>query len=322
MRALARCTPLLPAPVLSDRVGRPVLLKLESLQPTGSFKIRGAAARLGALGPEERARGVVACSSGNHGRAVAWVARRLGIRATVFVPRWVDPVKLEGIRGEGAEAVLAGATYDEAEARALERAHREDRVFVSAYDDPWVVAGQGTVALEVMEVLARGREGWWLPGTRPSAFLAPLSGGGLVGGMAAALLARDGGAAAPVVAASAARARVMLESVRAGHPVTLPEEDTLASALAGGIGGDNRWTLPLVRDLVAHHVSVTEHEIEGAISFSYKHLRLVVEGGGSVGVAALLAGRWAPEEHRSGPVVVVISGGNLAPETLRRVVAG
>lgn len=322
VEAMARRTPLLPAPGLSEALGRPVLLKLESLQPTGSFKVRGAAARLGALGPEERRRGVVACSSGNHGRAVAWVALQAGIPATVFVPGWVDPVKLEGIRAQGAEAVLAGDTYDEAEERAVERAREEGRTFVSAYDDPWVIAGQGTLALEAVEQVGESCEGWWSAGSPPAALLAPLSGGGLVGGMAAALRVRHGPDAPPVVAVSAERARVMLESVRAGRPVTLPEEETLASALAGGIGADNRWSFPLVRDLVGDHITVTEDEITDAISFCYNELRLIVEGGGAVALAALLAGSWRPAGDAPGPVVVVISGGNLDPKVLRRVLSG
>ncbi len=176
---------------------RHVLLKLESLQITGSFKARGAVTRLAALAPEERRAGVVACSSGNHGRAVAWAARRLGVPATVCVPEWVDPVKLEGIRGQGAEALLTGATFDEAEARAIGLARNTGRTYVSAYDDPWVIAGQGTLALEVLDALD----------TAPAAVLAPLSGGGLIGGIAAALRGRLGSDAPPAVAVTAERAR-------------------------------------------------------------------------------------------------------------------
>lgn len=321
MAGLAARTPLLPAPALEERVGRPVLLKLESLQPTGSFKVRGAAARLAALDVDERDRGVVACSSGNHGRAVAWVARRLGVPATVFVPSWVDPVKLEGIRSQGAEAVLAGETYDEAEEEAVARARREGRPFVSAYDDLHVIAGQGTLAGEILEQVAAGVPGRVPPGSTPGAVLAPLSGGGLAGGIAAGLV-EAGDPSSPLVAVSAERARVMLESVRAGHTVRLPEEETLASALAGGIGSDNRWSFLLVRDLVAHHATVTEGEIKDAISFAYNELGIIVEGGGAVGIAAVLAGRWSPAEEAHGPVVVVVSGGNLAPDTLQAILTG
>jgi threonine dehydratase len=140
--------------------------------------------------------------------------------------------------------------------------------------------------------------------------------------MAAAVRRRGGAGTPAVVAISAARARVMLESVRAGAPVSLPEEETVASALAGGIGADNRYSFPLVRDLVPDHTVVTEDEITGAMSFCYNNLKLIVEGGGAVAVAALLAGRWSAEELPEGPVVVVVSGGNVDPTTLRRIVAG
>lgn len=345
----ARVTPLLRDEELSRRVGRDVHLKAECLQVTGSFKVRGAAARLEALDDEERARGIVACSSGNHGRAVSYVAGRLGIPATIHVPEWVDPVKLEGIVAGGAEAVREGDTFDEAEALALERAASEGRTYVSAYDDPWVIAGQGTLAAEVLEQL----------GCAPSAFVVPLSGGGLIGGIAAALREADLPDASPqsgrsaagsaargrpkCIAASAQRAAVMLASVREGRPVELPEEETLANALAGGIGLDNRHSFDLVRKLVDAHVTVSEEEIASAMRYGVEHLRLVVEGGGAVGLAALLAGCLGaaseekspdePEPRRGsprgtalppgdGPVVVILSGGNVAEATLVRVLGG
>ncbi|NJD20808.1 MAG: pyridoxal-phosphate dependent enzyme [Gemmatimonadetes bacterium] len=310
--ALARVTPLLESPTLSGRVGRSVLLKLESLQITGSFKVRGAASRLGTLTPAERRRGVVACSSGNHGRAVAWVAGRLGIPATVCVPDWVDPVKLAGIRASGAEAVLAGPTYDEAEAHAVELARASGRPFISAYDDPWGIAGQGTLALELLDAL----------GEPPAAVLAPLSGGGLMGGIAGALRSRLGARAPRTVAVTAARAAVMLASLHAGHPVELPEEETVAGALSGGIGLDNAWSFPLVRDLVDEHVVVTEASIRDAMAFAFRELRLVVEGGGATALAALLSDRWRPPAGSPGPVVVVVSGGNVALPTLASVLEG
>jgi threonine dehydratase len=307
---VALVTPLLEVPGFRERTGTRVLLKLESLQVTGSFKARGAASRLAALTLEERAAGIVVCSSGNHGRATAYVAELFGVPATVCVPNWVDPVKLAGIRSHGAEAVLAGSTFDEAEAYAIALSIRTGREYVSAYDDPWVIAGQGTVALEILDALD----------TPPRAILVPLSGGGLVGGMAAALRWRLADAAPPVVAASAARAAVMLRSLEAGRPVALPEEETLANALAGGIGLDNRHSFSLVRDLVHHHVTVTEDEIANAMAFAFNDLRLVVEGGGAVALAALLAGGWRPEiPAGEGPLVVVLTGGNVALETLSGV---
>ncbi|MDH5760358.1 MAG: pyridoxal-phosphate dependent enzyme [Gemmatimonadota bacterium] len=307
LAGIARGTPLVWSPGLSEVAGVPVHLKLENLQVTGSFKVRGAAARLTALGPAERSAGVVVSSSGNHGRAVAFVAERLGIPAVVCVPDWVDPVKLEAIRGHGARAVLSGGTFDEAEARALEIAAREGLTFVSAFDDPWVIAGQGTLALEIVEEL---------PGT--GHVLAALSGGGLVGGMAAAVRAPGG---PDLVAVTARRARVMWESLRAGRPVSLPEEETVAGALAGGIGEENRYSFDLVRSLVEEHVVVEEDEILDAIAFAFKELHVVVEGGGAVGLAAVLSRRWRPPPGDARPVVIVVSGGNVAFPTLREILA-
>jgi len=297
---------------LSERWGRDVVYKAECLQHTGSFKVRGAAARLEALGSEERERGIVACSSGNHGRAVAYVAGRLGIPAQVFVPEWVDPVKLEGIQAAGADAVRAGSTFDEAEAAALERAAHEGLTYVSAYDDPWVIAGQGTLADEVLAQLPEA----------PAAFVVPLSGGGLIGGIAASLKARFGDAGPLCLAASAERAAVMLASVRAGRPVELAEEETLANALAGGIGLDNAHSFELVRDLVSEHATVTEGEIAEAMRYAVESLRLVVEGGGAVALASLLGDAWSDVELPPGPIVVLLSGGNVARAALVEVLRG
>ncbi len=316
-------TPLVPARHLSERLGRPVLLKLECLQRTGSFKVRGAAARLESLDREERVRGVVACSSGNHGRAVAFVAGRMGVPATVFVPEWVDPVKLEGIRASGADARREGATFDESEALATAWASERGLIYVSAYDDPWVIAGQGTLAGEIAEQAGNG----------VASVLVPLSGGGLIGGIAAAFREAEatGGDRRPeVVAVSAERAAVMLASVRAGRPVDVPEEDTLANALAGGIGPDNRYSFPMVRDLVDLHVTVSEKEIAAAMRYAVERLRVVVEGGGAVGLAALLAeagGAGATPRPaarggtEAGALVVVVSGGNVATATLLEVLS-
>ena len=319
VRGIARRTPLLEAPALSEKLGVPVWLKAECLQVTGSFKVRGAAACLSALSEHDRARGVVACSSGNHGRAVAYVAERLGISATVCVPTWVDPVKLEGIRARGAEAVLVGDTFDESETHARELACTSGRRYVSAYDDPWVIAGQGTLAQEILDQL----------NVIPSAVLVPLSGGGLIGGIAAAFQEKLPGEGPRMVAVSAETAAVMLASVRAGKVVDLPEHETLANALAGGIGFDNQYSFQLVRDRVQEHVSVSESEIGTTMAYAATSLRLVLEGGGAVALAAVLAGVWSPQGDGPNsrvldperPVVVVLSGGNVAPATLASVLS-
>jgi threonine dehydratase len=315
VRRLVPPSPLLPAPGLSGRLGRPVWLKLENLQVTGSFKVRGAAACLLGLSGEVRERGVVTCSSGNHGRAVAWVARQAGIEATVCVPEWVDPVKMAAIEACGAHAVLAGASYDEAERVALRRAREGGMAFVPPFDDPDVAAGQGTVAGEILDVLQP-----------PFEVAIPLSGGGLVAGMGAAFR-EAAGDAVTLTAVSAARADVMLRSLEAGRPVEVAEEETLAGALAGGIGLDNRITFPLVQALVDRHLRVGEGAIARAVVHAAVRLHTVVEGGGAVALAAALEGaldeasRSGPETQPPRPLVLVLSGGNVDPELLARLVA-
>lgn len=324
VRLRARVTPLLPARELGEILGREVWVKAECLQRTGSFKIRGAAARIEALFDDERERGVVACSSGNHGKAIATAAADAGVPAIVYVPEWVDPVKLQGIEAAGAEARLEGATFDEAEEKAIRFARDTGRVYVSAYDDPWVIRGQGTIGREILDDLG---------GTSPALLIASLSGGGLIGGIAAFFRERAAAASVDcprIVGVSARNAAVMRASLEAGRPVELPEEETLANALAGGIGLDNRYSFPLVRDLVDEHVSVTEAEIAAAMRYAVERLSLVVEGGGAVALAALLAvsdaessemRRFAEaiREAPDGPIVVVASGGNVAPDALARV---
>ncbi len=297
-------TPVLSSPELTERADTPVTLKLENLQVTGSFKLRGAANKILSLSEEEKERGVVTCSSGNHGLAVSCVAGSLGIPATVLVPEWVDPAKLAAIRKHGAQAVLHGKTYDEAEERSFELEQELQLTYVHPFDDPHIVAGQGTICLELLEQL-------------PSmdVLVAPLSGGGLIGGIAYA--AKQSDPNIQVIAVSAENARVMYESLRAGHPRSFPEDETLASALSGGIGLDNEHTFGLVRDHVDEHILVTENEIENAMVFAAKEHKMVVEGGGAVGIAAVLAGK---VRHTGNSIAVVVSGGNIDMRTFCGIV--
>jgi threonine dehydratase len=305
-------TPLLASPTLSRRWGREVLVKLDNLQHTGSFKLRGAASRLTLLSSEERERGVVACSSGNHGRAVAHMSRELGIDAVVCVPTWVDPVKAAAIRAAGARIVAEAASYDEADRVAREIGVREGRTFIHPFDDPAVIAGQGSVGLEILEA-------------RPdiAEIAVALSGGGLASGVAlAAATVPAPGRPPKVTAVSARNARVMWESLAAGRPVEMEEADTLAGALLGGIDLGNRYTFGLVKDLVHRHVLVSEREIAESIRFSFSELRTLVEGGGAVPLAALLAGRLGTGQGTDdAPLAIIIGGGNLDPELLQGLVS-
>lgn len=297
-------TPIISSAVLTGSVNTPVTLKLENLQITGSFKVRGAANKILSLSEEEKQRGVVACSSGNHGKAVSYVAGSLGIPATVVVPEWVDSSKADAIRRNGANAVLYGSTYDEAEERSFEIESESGLSFVHPFDDPHVVAGQGTIGLELLEEL-------------PSVdcVVVPLSGGGLIGGIACAVKSAD--PSIRVIGVSAENARVMYESLKLGHPATFPEDETVASALSGGIGLDNRHSFALVREYVDEHVLVSEDEIKTAMAFAAQEHKLVVEGGGAVGIAAVLAEK-AGRTHNS--IAVVVSGGNIDLKSFGEIV--
>lgn len=288
----------------TERGGGDVFLKLESLQVTGSFKVRGAASAMGALSDDARERGVITCSSGNHGRAVAYVGRRLGIGTTVCVPEWVDPAKLAAIAAAGAEIVRSGSTFDEAERQSFALRAERDASYVSAFDDLRVIEGQGTIGRELL----RQVDGL-------DTVVVPLSGGGLIAGVALAVRQRG----VRVVAASARAARVMYESVQGDRPVVMDEEPTLATALAGGIGPENRYTFSLVRDLVDQHVLVSEEEIADAMRFAALEHHLILEGGGATALAAVRsAGNRIPGERLG----VVLSGGNIDLELWHRVVAG
>jgi threonine dehydratase len=298
-------TPVLASSELDGRTGAHVWLKLENLQVTGSFKVRGAANKILSLSRGEKERGIVTCSSGNHGRAVAFVADLLDIPAVVCVPEWVDPTKLAAIRRHRAETVLYGKTYDEAEERSLQLEKERRLVYVHPFDDPLVIAGQGTIGLELLEQLPL-----------LDTVVVPLSGGGLIAGIALALKRTN--PEFSVIGVSAANARVMHESLEAGKPIAYPEEETIANALAGGIGLDNRYTFELVRDLVDEYVLVSEDEIRDAMAFAATEHKLVVEGGGAVGIAALLAGKVSVHGEN---VAVVVSGGNIEAPVLARLIA-
>ncbi len=255
-----RLTPVYGSESLSRRAGRPVWLKAENLQRTGSFKIRGAFNKLASLSDAERAAGVIAASAGNHGQAVARAARELDIKATVYMPQDAPMAKLEATRGYGADTVLAGAGFDEALAEAFVRASASGATFVHAFEDPIVIAGQGTIGLELAAELPD-----------VDTFVLPVGGGGLAAGIAIAL--------------RALRPRVRIVGVQAGKS----GQGTIADGIAVKHPGE--LTMSILDDLLDDLVHVEDEEICDAITLLLERTKLVVEGAGAASVAALLAGK-------------------------------
>lgn len=289
---IARRTPLVDSPYLSNYNAR-VLLKLEGLQVTGSFKIRGAANKLRSLSEDERACGVITVSSGNHGRAVSYVAGKLGIHAVVVLSEAVPRNKVQSIQELGAEIVIAGKSYDEANEHAA-RLQERGLTMVHPFDDPFVIAGQGTIGLEMMEDYPE-----------IDTIIVPLSGGGLLGGIAFTI--KTIFPAIRVIGVSMERGPAMVESLKAGRIVDVIEEPTLADALAGGIGPEN-IPFKLIQEYVDETVLVSEGEIAAAMTFALEKHHVVIEGGGAVGIAALLFNK---VRNLGSNVAVVASGSNV-----------
>jgi threonine dehydratase len=275
LRGIAEETPIYLSETFSRRCGREVRLKAENLQRTGAFKIRGAVNRLSLLTPEERAAGVVAASAGNHGQAVAWAARELGLRARIFVPVTAPMAKVEACRKYGAQTELVGADFEDALNAALAHVEETGGTFIHPYEDQFVVAGQGTIGLELID-----------QDPDVDTVLIPIGGGGLALGIATAL--------------RAVRPEIRLVGVRAGV-----DGYTIADGIAVKVPSD--FTMPLLNDLLDDIVVVTDDEISEAIVLLLERAKLVVEGAGAVGVAALLADK----AGGAGTAVPILSGGNI-----------
>ena len=280
LRGIAEETPIYLSETFSRRVGREVRLKAENLQRTGAFKVRGAVNKLTMLSPEERAAGVVAASAGNHGQAVAWAARQLGIRATIFVPVTAPMAKIDACRNYGAATEMAGEDFEDALDAAIAHVDQTGGTFIHPYEDQLVVAGQGTIGLELLD-------------QEPDVgtVLIPIGGGGLALGIATAL--------------RALKPEVRIVGVRAGVGGY-----TIADGIAVKVPSD--FTMPLLEDLLDDIVAVTDEQISEAIVLLLERAKLVVEGAGAVGVAALLAGK----DGGTGTAVPILSGGNIDPTML------
>jgi threonine dehydratase len=301
LEGIVRRTPLEHSRGLAERVGGPVWLKCENLQRTGSFKIRGAYTRIARLTGAERARGVVAASAGNHAQGVALAARLLGTHATVFMPESAPLPKVAATRAYGAEIRMLGQSLTEPLLAAAEYAQSTGSVFIHPFDHPDVIAGQGTVGLELLEQC---------PDVATVVVCA--GGGGLVSGVAAAVKARRPGVR--VVAVQAEAAAALPVALAAGRPMPLESMSTMADGIAVAAPGD--LTLAHVQRLVDEVRTVTEEDLSRALLFCLERAKLVVEPAGVAAVAAVLA---EPESFRA-PVVAVVSGGNIDPVLLLKVV--
>jgi threonine dehydratase len=297
-------TPMRVSEPLSQRFGCELHLKLEFLQVTGAFKARGAFNKVLSLDADARAKGVVAVSTGNHGRAVAYAGRESGVPAKVCLSELVPRVKVEGVRAMGAEVIVHGRNQDDAMVEGRRLVDEEGLTFVSPFDDPEIVAGQGTIGLELLEDVPD-----------LDCVLVPLSGGGLIAGIARVL--KSANPDIRVVGITMEHGAAMYESVNAGKPVEVEETQSLADSLGGGIGLDNEVTFPMVQELVDEIVLVSEQEIAAAMALAFREERIVAEGGAVVGLSALLAGKLDLSGRK---VATVVSGQNVDTETFLQVV--
>lgn len=304
IRPHVRTTPVDPSSELSRLGEAEVWLKMEHLQTTGSFKLRGAMNRLLLLSPEERRRGIVAASSGNHGMAVSWGMKALGGRATLFVPENASPVKLQAMRDHGAEVRARGTDSGLSEIEARRHAREQGLTYVSPYNDPEVVAGQGTVGLEIARQV-----------DAPDAIFVALGGGGLISGIGLAL---EGlGRRVDLVACSPAHSAVMHHSLEAGRILEMESLPTLSDGTAGGVE-PGAITFDLCRRLVTRSLTVSEEEIRAAMRLVVERHHTLIEGAAAVAVAGYLKDK---DRLRGRRAMIVLCGANISLERLREAIA-
>ena len=298
LRAVAHVTPMID---VSAAAGRPLRLKCENMQPAGAFKIRGAYNMVAQLTAKQQQQGVITYSSGNHGQAMALAARTLGIPAVVVMPTTAPAIKADGARALGAEVIFAGTTSLERRVRAEEEAAGRGLTMVPPFDHEWIIAGQATLGLEILEQC---------PGA--AAVVVPVGGGGLAAGVALAVKLRNPGIR--VIGVEPAGAACMKASLDAGHPVTLPGTSSVADGLMAVRPGE--LTFEYVRRFVDTVVTVDEQSILEAVRWTFTRAKIVAEPSGATSLAAVLAEGMILPPPGSGPVVAIISGGNVAPEIL------
>jgi threonine dehydratase len=305
IKSMVRHTPVIESPELASTSGaRTVHLKLECLQETGSFKVRGAANKILSLTEKERGKGVITFSTGNHGKAVAYVADRIGLKAVVCLSEHVGSYRVDTIRALGAEVSVKGRSQDEAEENYRSMISSQGFVPVVPFDDALIISGQGTIALEILTEL---------PDTE--VLLIQLSGGGLLAGMA--LVAKSINPDIHVVGLSLERSPAMLESLKAGMPVQVEEKDSIADSLLGGIGSENRYTLSLVSKYVDEHILISEEQIKDGMYYAFEKHRMIVEGAAAVGIGALMHRKVTVNDKK---VVALLSGSSIDSDAYVRII--
>ena len=298
-----RETPLDYSPYFSELTGANVYLKLENLQHTGSFKLRGAFNKLLSLSEEDREAGGVAASSGNHGAAIAHAMNKLGVAGTIFVPEQTAPTKVDAIKRAGGDVRFFGTDGLDTEMHAREYAEQNGMVYLSPYNDPDVIAGQGTCGVEIAQQLSE-----------VDAVFVAVGGGGLISGVGAFL--KSVNPALDVVACQPAASAVMAESVKAGKIVDLPSGPTLSDGTAGGIEA-GAITFDICRDIADEFVLVSEEQIAEAMRGFIDSHHMLPEGAAGVAIAGLLA---SGDKYKDKNVVVIVCGGNISRDTLKKVI--
>jgi threonine dehydratase len=307
LQGVTQVTPLDYSKTFSTLSGNSIYLKLENLQKTGSFKLRGAFNKIACLSEEERNRGVIAASAGNHAQGVAYAARYHNAPCTIVMPESASLAKVSATQGYGANVVLAGASYDDAYAHALQLQKEHGYTYVHAFDDPFVIAGQGTVGREIAEDMAA-------LGIAPDIVVAPASGGGLIAGVATAIKARY--PQAMVMSGEPEGFDDHARSLRAGKREPHDAKGrTICDALMAAIPGE--ITFAINSRLLTQGITASDAEVGTAVAFAFRELKLVVEPGGAVGLAALLAGRI---DARGKNIVIVLSGGNVDADLYARLI--
>lgn len=300
---LVNKTNLLHSALLSKQNKSSVFFKLENLHQTGSFKLRGAANKILSLSSEEKQNGVTTFSTGNHGMSVAYVAKQIGIPATVCISNRVPDVKVQRIKDLGAEIVKVGENQDDAENYCYDLQKKRGMTVIKPFDDPYIIAGQGTIGLELLEDMPN-----------IDTVVVPLSGGGLLSGIGLALKSID--PSIKVIGVSMERSAVMYESLKANRPVILKEQPTLADSLLGGIGLDNQYTFDMVKQYMDDVLLLSEEEIAEGMAFMLKNYQMGIEGASATGIASVLKSKFVSKDKN---IAIIITGCNVDMSRLLEV---